>query len=98
MNLNDVALLYAALGVSWASITTYRAAKELVTGKPDGEFTHGKTDDERTAMLNQARNAMGSIPPAVSSLVVGLALLVCFVANAAIWPIGIAKAFRKGKA
>lgn len=98
MNLNDVALLYAALGVSWASITTYRAAKELATGKPDAEFTHGKNDDERAAMLSQARNAMGSIPPAVASLAVGIALSVCFVANAAIWPLGIAKAFRKGKA
>lgn len=98
MNLNDVALLYAALGVSWAGITTCRAAKELATCKPDAAFTYGDTIEERAAKLERIRDMLGVVSPAVGSLAIGLALLAGFVVSVFLWPLQVAKAFRKGKA
>lgn len=96
MTLNDVALLYAALGVSWGGLTTYRAVKEMITGKPEMDIPNGKAPEERKAMVDRLRDELGTVPPALGAFVIVLGLVTAFVVNAVTWPFGIARGFRKG--
>lgn len=98
MTLNDVALLYAALGVSWGSIVTFRCVRELATGEPDPTFAQGASVEERKAMLGEMRDNLGGASPLAAILLTSLALVVAFVVSAVVWPIDIARTFRKGKA
>lgn len=100
MNLNDVALLYAALGVSWGGIAAFRQVKEfhlVLFGNGDiSKIADGNENLE--TLMRESREKFRDLDPLFVGIAVAVVAAILFVTNGISWPIGVLRAVVRGKA